>query len=184
MSGMRDELERAAADRVARSGISELSFRTLADQVGVKSSSVHYYFPEKSDLTAALIKSYSAEFSKQLALISANEYSLRQKLVAFVEIFERATADNKLCLCGMLAAEVASLNDRNRGLLAEFFKLGEHWLGDLFKLNAEQLNIKLKPDTLAMSVMSGLEGAILIDRVRREQRHLRSQKLLIVGLIK
>ncbi len=183
MAGMRAELERVAADRVAHSGISELSFRTLADQVGVKSSSVHYYFPEKSDLTAALIKNYSAGFADNLKLIASSESMLKNKLMAFVELFEQAAANNRLCLCGMLAAEVASLNDENRRLLADFFKLGEHWLGAVFKLHADQLTVKMKPENLAMSVMSGLEGAILIDRVRGDQRHLRSLKLLVANFV-
>ena len=183
MSGIRAELERVAADRVARSGMSELSFRTLADQVGVKSSSVHYYFPEKSDLIAALIRTYSAAFSERLADIALNEPTLKKKLLAFFDIFEQATADNKLCLCGMLAAEVATLNDENRRLLAEFFKMGEHWLAAIFKLHADQLVIRMKPEALAMSVMSGLEGAILIDRVCGDQRHLRSYKQLLAQMI-
>jgi TetR/AcrR family transcriptional regulator, transcriptional repressor for nem operon len=55
MANKRTELQTLAQAIVQRSGLRELSFRQLAEQTGVKSSSVHYYFPEKHDLTAVLI---------------------------------------------------------------------------------------------------------------------------------
>ena len=55
----REMLEQTALDLVQRHGLSGVSFRTLADEVGIKSSSVHYHFPDKSDLTNVLIERYS-----------------------------------------------------------------------------------------------------------------------------
>jgi TetR/AcrR family transcriptional regulator, transcriptional repressor for nem operon len=183
MSNKRLELERVASDLVHRSGMSELSFRTLAEHVGVKSSSVHYYFPEKNDLIVALIKNYTEGFIDQLHDTSSRDVTLKEKLMAFIGIFESATADHKLCLCGMLAAEVSSLDGRSRLLLGAFFKLGERWLSTVFKQHIDELVVTIKPESLAMAVMSGLEGAILLDRVLKDQRHLRSQKQLVTSLI-
>jgi len=56
MTDKRTEIETAATEAVQRSGLNNVSFRTLADSVGVKSSSVHYYFAEKSDLANAIIE--------------------------------------------------------------------------------------------------------------------------------
>ena len=50
MESTRQELLRNATATVRRAGSAALNFRDLGHSVGVKSSTVHYYFPTKSDL--------------------------------------------------------------------------------------------------------------------------------------
>ncbi len=184
MSDKRTELKAVAAEAVQRSGLRALSFRTLAEAVGVKSSSVHYYFPEKADLARALIETYTQDFEGLLAAIDRRSLTPANKLEAFVKIFDDAVKADKLCLCGMLAAEVASLDEANRKLLHNYFQLLELWLSGLFKEHAQQLVSDLKPRVLARVVLSGLEGAMLIDRVDGGREHLKAQRALVRGLFK
>jgi TetR/AcrR family transcriptional regulator, transcriptional repressor for nem operon len=179
MSDKRNELQTLAQAIVQRSGLRELSFRQLAEQAGVKSSSVHYYFPEKHDLTAALISSYSQAFAQQLQAIDNTEPTLRRKLMAFVNLFEEAAVNDRLCLCGMLAAELSSLDTACRDLLETFFKHTEGWLGQVLKHHQAELVNPLPPDRLAAVLMSGLEGALLLDRVHGAGTHLQAQRQLI-----
>jgi AcrR family transcriptional regulator len=44
---------------VQAKGYNALSFRELAKAVGIKSASIHYYFPTKGDLGAALARRYT-----------------------------------------------------------------------------------------------------------------------------
>jgi TetR/AcrR family transcriptional repressor of nem operon len=182
MSQKRIQLEDVATDSVQRSGLHNLSFRTLADEVGVKSSSVHYYFPEKSHLAGALIEKYTLALAEKLAAIDSSKNSPVKKLEAFVKIFDDVIKAEKFCLCGMLAAEVATLNDANRKLLRGYFQLAESWLYQIFQEHADSLSLALKPRTLARIVMSGLEGAILLDRVDGSRDRLRGQREFIRAL--
>jgi TetR/AcrR family transcriptional regulator, transcriptional repressor for nem operon len=183
MSSKRDELEQLATELVQTGGIGALSFRTLADRVGVKSSSVHYYFPEKNDLTAVLIQNYTEGFAGRLQAIAAREKTLKKKLLAYIGLFEEATSNGKLCLCGMLSAEIAVLDDASRALLVAFFKLAEDWLQTAFEGHADQLAVAMEPKQLAQALLAGLEGAILLDRVQGDQSHFKCQKLLMLGLV-
>jgi len=184
MSGRRTELEISAIDTVQRVGMQNLSFRTLADQVGVRSSSVHYYFPEKSDLASAMIQRYIGEFNEQLTRIDQRNATLRKKLEAFLGIFEKVIKADKFCLCGMMAAEVLVLNDDNRALLAEYFQQAEDWLKTVFKEHKKQLSSPLKPKALAKLLMSGLEGAILLDRVDGGSSRLSAQREFIRSIVR
>src|SRR5476649_1984467 len=56
----------AARAMVQAQGYNSLSFRELAKQIGIKSASVHYYFPTKGDLGAALAREYTDEFRAYL----------------------------------------------------------------------------------------------------------------------
>lgn len=179
MSNKRTELQTLAQAIVQRSGLRELSFRQLAEQTGVKSSSVHYYFPEKHDLTAVLITSYSEAFAQRLTAIADKPATLQRKLSAFTDLFEEAAQDDKLCLCGMLAAEMSSLDENCRSLLRGFFEQAEAWLAKILKQHKGELLNPMPIKQLAAVLMSGLEGALLLDRVHGTGNHLQAQRQLI-----
>lgn len=179
MSDKRQQLEAIATEAVQTSGLASLSFRTLAERGGVKSSSVHYYFPAKDDLAQALIEGYAAEFQHELARIGAAKVSLRQKLERFVDIFGTVLSDGKLCLCGAMAAEVAALDGTSKALLKRYFHDAERWVEAILDAHAEEVTTPLAAQQLARILMSGLEGAILIDRVDQSHDRLDAMRELV-----
>ncbi len=183
MSEKRQKLEAAARKRVQRAGLHGLSFRTLADEIGIKSSSVHYYFPEKSDLARVLIERYHEEFFTALHDIASKRWKLKRKLSAFIAIFEAVEARNELCLCGMLALEAEQLDADNIALLGKFFTETEAWLVSLFKEHKAELKTTIAPSVLAMSLLSGLEGALLVDRTLSSRARVKAQKSWIHSLL-
>lgn len=176
-------LESVALDAVQRNGLKGLSFRTLAEEIGIKSSSVHYHFPEKSDLARTLIERYSEAFFAQLNEISARKWSLKRKISAFIAIFEQVAEENKLCLCGMMASEVDHLDYDSRQLLKAYFLRTEQWLVDLFDQYSDELNTSLSAKNLAKCLLSGLEGALLLDRAMEDKKRIKSQKELFLAFI-
>lgn len=56
----------AAENRVRSGGYNRFSFRDIADEVGIKSSSVYYHFPTKEDLTLAVAVRYKDNFLASL----------------------------------------------------------------------------------------------------------------------
>ncbi|WP_157736514.1 TetR/AcrR family transcriptional regulator [Granulosicoccus antarcticus] len=183
MTDNRTKLVDAAQDRVQSSGLKALSFRTLADQIGIKSSSVHYHFPEKADLAQALIERYSLSMSDSLSAISNSDADLRGKLEAFIGIFEAVARRDKICLCGMLTAEVELLSDTNKQALQVFFHDMEHWLCSLFDAHLAEMKSPLSHLSLAKAMISGLEGALLVDRVAGNTHCMNAQKKLFLSML-
>ena len=183
MSEKREELEAVATEEVQRAGLNSLSFRTLADRVGIKSSSVHYYFPEKGDLASAIIERYHEAFAQKLAAIGRRQLGPRRKLEAFADIFVETAEEGKFCLCGMLAAEAGQLTDESRRRLSEYFEQTESWLRALLEQHAGRLTLDIEPAALARIIMSGLEGALLLDRIDGRQERLKAQRKLIGQLV-
>ena len=184
MSSKREQLEQEAVDAVQRSGLHSISFRTLADRVGIKSSSVHYYFPEKESLAGRLIENYTRDLEQELARISSATGSLRKRLEGFIRIFEDVQRDQKMCLCGMMAAEVENLGTGNRDLLQAYFQLAENWLHELLREHREALDSTQTPRNLARVITSGLEGALLLDRVSGGNDRMKAQRQAILGLVR
>ena len=56
-----------AEELIQKRGFNAFSFKDLQERVGIKTSSIHYYFPTKQELASALIERYSESFKDQLS---------------------------------------------------------------------------------------------------------------------
>ena len=152
---MRDRILDAAEARARTGGYHGFSFRELADDVGVKSSSIHYHFPTKGDLGAALAKRYATR---------AGDYLGDPAVLGPVEAVDRLSQlfrdalvrDDKMCLCGLFGAEHDSLPPEVAAATGDFFRLvlgylstafGPAWAGDA-----------------PAAILARLEGALIIAR--------------------
>lgn len=172
-------IEAVAHETVQRSGLKSLSFRTLGAEVGVKSSSVHYHFPEKSDLGHALIERYRNSLSTALNEISENSASSHTCITEFCQIFIKECSDGKICFAGMLAAEVEFLNEANRASLNNLFEDIHTWLIHEFSKAGDELKVDLPAAVLARVLLASLEGALLIDRTQTSEQHLSAVTVLV-----
>lgn len=172
-------IETIAQTRVQKSGLKSLSFRTLGAEVGVRSSSVHYHFPEKSDLAEALIKRFRNDIATFLSDITKNNSTPYVSIQQFCRLFMEQNNQGNICLAGMLAAEVESLSEGNRELLNAVFDDIRTWLIDVLNQAKDELTINLPTSTLADVLLSALEGALLIDRARNSEHNLNAVNVLI-----
>ena len=157
-SNNEEKLMDAAERRIRLSGYNAFSFRELAKEVGIKSSSVHYYFPTKADLAAAVARRYTDRF---VAALQEKNSSVRVQACkkAFREAY---LADGQMCLCGVLASESAALPEVVVLEARRFFDL---CLGLLSKRKDGGVTRKA-----ALGIMAKLEGALLLARVYGEVR--------------
>ena len=162
---MKNNILDAAEARARRAGYSGFSFREVADDVGIKSASVHYHFPTKEDLAEALAQRYFARTVAQLGDPAARTPRAAVRHLADIFIAANET-DDQMCLCGLFAAEGASLPPQVATKVAEFFDLITKWLETALK--------PARAAPKALEIISALEGALLISRVHRDPRLLRT----------
>ncbi|MEL7074698.1 MAG: TetR/AcrR family transcriptional regulator [Cyanobacteria bacterium J06648_1] len=156
-----------AQHNVQTKGFNGFSYRDLAVEIGIKTSSIHYHFPTKDDLALALVEAYHNAFEAELSKIRVESGNGRSQLKKYIQLFERNLAvDNKFCLCGMLASEINSLSERVKQAIQSFFSANELWLSELItKGQADgSLNQAVTPDLAAAQLLATLEGAMLIAR--------------------
>ncbi len=162
-------------------GFNAFSHRDLAALVGVKSSSVHYYFPTKEDIGLALVEEYRAEVMALLA--SLEDRPVAQRLDRFARIFvDAAASGDQWCVAGMLASDVETLGETLQVEVRRFFNEVEAWLA----VQARLLQPQLKPAAalrLGKTAMAMLEGALLLARSQGEPQRVahaaESLKLLL-----
>ncbi len=147
----------AAERRMRWAGYTALSFRDLAEDAKIKSSSGHYYFRRKEDLGVALIERYDAQFFA--ALDRATSSAGTAKLKAFCRVYENALKDDAMiCLCGMLGAESMGLPEPVRAAVEAFFKRNIDWLVDAMPA---EISTTVK-EAKAQQTVATLQGAMML----------------------
>jgi TetR/AcrR family transcriptional regulator, transcriptional repressor for nem operon len=124
----KQQLLQRATETVRRGGSAALNFRDLGRSVGVKSSTVHYYFPTKSDLLNEIAGEYKRAFIEALDDGVRTSKSLRQDLLVLVDLFMGAQGEKLSCLCGMLATEADLLNANVKTAVNLFFAALQEWV--------------------------------------------------------
>ena len=125
----RNRLIEIATDAVRRRGYHAVSFRDLAGSLGIKSASVHYHFPQKEDLGAAIVADYATAYFAELERRTHRSSTPTARLRAMRDVYRDALGDAELhCLCGMLGAEARGLPDALRGSVNAFFEANVAWV--------------------------------------------------------
>ena len=177
------------AERLCQTrGFNGFSFRDLADIVGIRSASLHYYFPTKADLGKALIVRYRHKLEGLLGEIERREPSVLSRFQRFVEfLIDVLGNENRLCLCGILAAEAGTLSAEMRVEIQRFFSECEGWFArQLEKGQASgELLVAGSPQVVARTILAGLEGAMITSRAFDDRKRLEeSAKWLFSQLVK
>ena len=177
-----------SAERLTKlKGFAAFSYRDIAKEVEIKTSSIHYYFPTKSDLAEALVDRYTQSFSEIFEDISRQESNGYCRIkVLFENINCVSGIENNLCLCGMLSANIHTISDAVRGKLNNFFELFETWIEKLLKEGIDDGSIhgSVRPKSTATEIVTSIEGTMLIARVRSNKTYLRDTLDLILARLR
>jgi TetR/AcrR family transcriptional regulator, transcriptional repressor for nem operon len=164
---VREQLLDYAQNLIMLRGYNGFSYRDLAELVGVKTSSIHYYFPSKEDLVLEAVNVYSSEsLAEMYAIDSSQAADLR--LDRYIRLFGKALGEgDQICLCGMLAADLASLPERVRQAVQGFFKSNETWLGKLLAEGKKQgsLVVSGEPEAAGRVLYAAFQGTVLASRL-------------------
>lgn len=169
-----NEILEVAQHYIQTRGYNGFSFRDLAGDVGIKSASVHYHFPTKGDLGRVIAARYIDQFDAALAAIDAEEGDPRVKLSRYAALYrDTLVVQNRLCLCGVLASEIATLPEGVKGEVVRFFETQRAWLRGVIAAAAGVGAVKAEkdPDHWAVSLLAALEGAMLVARATGEVGH-------------
>jgi len=155
------------AERLVQArGFNGFSYADVAAELGITKAALHYHFAGKAELGEALISRYGARFADALAAIEAAHESAFDRIVAYTRIYASVLDQQRMCLCGMLAAEYHTLPEGMRRAVVEFFNANQAWLRRLLEdgQNAGTIRFAGSPEDAAQMIVGTLEGAMLVAR--------------------
>ena len=146
-------------------GFNGFSYADVAAELGITKASLHYHFAGKAELGEALIDRYATRFLAALSAIDATDADTRAKLEAYADLYSDVLQSNRMCLCGMLAAEYQTLPERMQQAVVRFFDENESWLARVLEEGRDRaLPLTASSRDEARTLISGLEGAMLVAR--------------------
>ncbi|BAQ24470.1 TetR/AcrR family transcriptional regulator [Streptococcus troglodytae] len=112
-------------------GVNGFSFADLADDIGIKKASIHYYFKSKANLIEAVLEAYYTAYFDRL---KTGETGQRlDDLRFFTSIYRENLPQDKVCLCTDLSMETRHLDDEVNEMVGQFFRDNVSWLSRYMK---------------------------------------------------
>jgi len=153
------------AERLVQSrGYNAFSYADVAHAVGIRKASLHYHFATKADLGQALVARYRQAFLEALRAIEADSAGARERLERYVGLYDGVLRRRRMCMCGMLATDAATLPRGMRASVAEFFDENVAWLARVLEQGRKRRELRFTGAAAATAAffVSTLEGAMLI----------------------
>ncbi|MEC3909487.1 TetR/AcrR family transcriptional regulator [Sphingobium sp. CR2-8] len=162
------ELILDAARRTAQAhGYGGLNFRDLAAEVGIKAASIHYYFPAKAELGAAVARRYWEDAAAALDVLSDQTQDPLESLRRYPNMFRKALEnDNRMCLGSFMAAEYDDLPAPIKKEVQAFADVNIAWLSR--QLAAATLAASEVNEQKARAIFAAIVGAQLLSRSRAD----------------
>lgn len=153
----RDKIIELAQESIATRGYSAMSFRELAAELGIKSASVHYYFPTKTHLGVEVARTYRGRLEEALHQIAEQYSNPKKALKQLVAIYRHeAETSQRMTVCTMLAAEIKNLPTEIQQEMQAFYDLNLGWIeARLVDSGAKQ------PAEKARQIFALLQGGLM-----------------------
>jgi TetR/AcrR family transcriptional repressor of nem operon len=175
-AGTADRILDTAERLVQVRGFNAFSYADISEALGIQKASLHHHFATKGELGLALLARYREVFREALAEIEATSPGAYARIERYAEIYGSVLRKKRMCLCGMLAADFATLPKGMRESVAAFFAENEAWLSRVLDdgRRAGGLEFDGAVGPMAASIVSAFEGAMLVARVRGNPDHFDS----------
>jgi TetR/AcrR family transcriptional regulator, transcriptional repressor for nem operon len=155
------------AERLVQSrGFNAFSYADVASELAVTKASLHYHYPGKAELGEALIARYALRFSEALKAIDGQDGDAPARLAAYAAIYGDVLRSERMCLCGMLAADYETLPPPMQEAVIGFFDENIAWLAGVIEQGVQEGTLRPSgtPEEAAQALLGGLEGAMLVAR--------------------
>lgn len=167
----REHILQVAQTLAQSRGFNAFSYADIADAVGIRKASIHHHFPAKEDLERELVVRYRAVFRERLDTIDRDIATAAERMRGYFGLYRATLDDGAICLCGMMASDIAALPVPLRQPLQSFFDDQIEWLAASLNEGAHHNEWRLpKSGSLqrAKSILATLQGGLMIARATND----------------
>lgn len=167
-SNTRDQIIDKAFQLMLQRGLNGFSYRDISEPLGVKNAAIHYHFPNKMDLIAALIDENHQILRKSTSEFMAYGGPARPQLEGlFAFTMNQCQCGRPICMVGALAVDYEDLSEEIKDANDRFMKDSVNWLSKVMELGREQEEFHFEGDSRgkALSILATIQGARQMARV-------------------
>ncbi|MFQ5729043.1 MAG: TetR/AcrR family transcriptional regulator [Waddliaceae bacterium] len=151
-----------AESLMQRLGYRAFSYRDIAERVGIKTSSIHYYFPSKADLVTALAKRWRNQVRVFIAEVDSTSKLPQEKIERIMQAYREKYAQScEMCPCAMFSSDLANLPESAREEVRGVWRDFEKWFSKVLKEGRDTgvFRFDEAPEIKAMTMFSAIEGS-------------------------
>lgn len=144
-------------------GYNAFSYKNISKEIGIKTSSIHYHFPVKTDLGIAVIKLHQQALEHTIGKTAGK--TAVEKLGILFSYYKKLVEADKVCIVGALTSDINTLEDPLRIELIAFANSVVDWAADILHEGKEQntfypvKDIALKAKLLIANLMAIVQVA-------------------------
>lgn len=126
-------------------GFNAFSYKHISEEIAIKTSSIHYHFPTKSDLGIAIIQKHKEAFEQTIA--NTNSTTALEKISKLFLYYKRLVAEKKVCVVGALTSDFNTIDEPLREELLKFSEIIVNWAASILQEGQTQKVFKPIPDS-------------------------------------
>lgn len=175
MTNRAEQILDYAERQIRKNGFDGVSFRDIADAIGIKSASVHYHFPTKADLGAEVTRRYAQRFVASLGAPDDPSDNAKLRMERLADGYVSAyRTDGSTCLCAVLGAVASHLPEATSQQVRLFYSDLHTWL---------RKSLAGQKTTLTPNIVIGvLQGAMVLSLTTNDETPLLEAKAHVVSL--
>jgi AcrR family transcriptional regulator len=164
----RRDILNAAEQLLQLRGYNGFSYHNISAALGIRNAAVHYHFPSKADLGAAVMRRFRENFAWWRDQLDARSACGAERIEAFLELDARYATERKVCPLGVVGVEFS-------GLPPEMCREADHLLDDVaeflqaaLELGRDDGSLRFtgEPRALALQILAATQGALQLSRLR------------------
>ena len=172
----KERIVRVASELMLERGVARTTIEDIQDAADVSTSQMYHYFGDKEDLVAAVIDRQSSQVlgRQQLELFPLDSIAALVRWRNAVVDVMRGRGCVGGCPIGSLANELSDTDPLARARLARAFAQWEDMIREGLTVIEErgELPSESDVDRLALAVLAGVQGGLLLSQLRRDTEPL------------
>ena len=165
-------------------GYNGFSYKDISVALGIKTASIHYHYPRKTDLGVEIVERAVKRFDKWAQSIESGnpDYSIR--LEAFCLTFTTFTSKDQVCLGGALQTDYKTLPEDLQKKSCEFVSCVFLWLDQLLKDGREAGAFRFPGEAgdQAVLILAALQGSVQMDRVSAKTSYPSAMRQILLSV--
>lgn len=165
-------------------GYNSFSYADLSKAIGIKTSSIHYHFPSKTELGRELVITHQRNFQS-----FKEKYKRKtsiEQLKAFFSIYKKALDDKKICVMGTFASDY---NTIDKIIQTELEILSDDiltWLSNLLQegRNEGTFSFSMSSGVKALMIVTNMLSIIQLSRIIGNHRFEELTQAILIEIMK
>lgn len=165
-------------------GYNAFSYADISGQLAIKNAAIHYYFPSKTNLVAAIVDEHLQRFITFKESVLAKKAS--DQVTRFLDTYSQTQEQGMICIVGTMAGNWGSADEDIKNRMKEFTDAILQWLTAVLKQGKDngEFHFSDSPETKALLIVTNMLAAVQLMRITGPKTFQTVKKGVLEGLRK